>query len=263
MHNHVHAPAERSKAALIVGIIGLIFSGVGWLTAVPSLSLVEYGLGIAITCGGLILFVVAWALLVASLARKTSTYPALTISGVVFNVLAFVGNAWTLTYPAIVAAYTCNPPTWDDVNWSYYDTQCGGSIAATAGAAVLLFGQVFMIASISLEHKRALRTLYFLPTINYPGQYNTTMYPPVYTATSESAPLMGAAPRNATVASWNVQQVAEWIRTLRISRDYSAVILQNQITGEVLSIMTDERWRRLGVVQGDVFLIEDALTRLH
>eukprot|EP01119_Soliformovum_irregulare_P004603 TRINITY_DN15674_c0_g1_i1.p1 TRINITY_DN15674_c0_g1~~TRINITY_DN15674_c0_g1_i1.p1 ORF type:complete len:134 (-),score=4.54 TRINITY_DN15674_c0_g1_i1:14-388(-) len=91
-------------------------------------------------------------MLVASLAYKSSTYMALTSSGIVFNVLAIAGNGWTLTYPILSGSRWCSPtPDLFNSDWSVWDLECSLAIAAASGVGVLIIGQVFMIIAISLD----------------------------------------------------------------------------------------------------------------
>eukprot|EP01119_Soliformovum_irregulare_P013027 TRINITY_DN3433_c0_g1_i1.p1 TRINITY_DN3433_c0_g1~~TRINITY_DN3433_c0_g1_i1.p1 ORF type:complete len:192 (+),score=48.27 TRINITY_DN3433_c0_g1_i1:226-801(+) len=190
----------------------------------------------------------------------------------VFNVLSFFGNLWTLIWTSIsimVECYAISSPN-----------GCLLSSLGTAGTSVLIVGQIFMFAAMVQENKR-IRRRWNQPTTNV----NTVIYRPVSLQTSpppypivinESTRLIAPSPPKITPPSyssdlpsapphfdgWSPILVAEWMRSIKTSTDYSDVVMHNQITGRVLGIMTADRWQRLGFANGDIFLIEDALRRL-
>lgn len=54
-----------------------------------------------------------------------------------------------------------------------------------------------------------------------------------------------------------VEEVCEWMKTLRLSKDYSDLIRNNAIDGDVLKYMTDKQsWKDLGITTfGDLVKI--------
>lgn len=55
------------------------------------------------------------------------------------------------------------------------------------------------------------------------------------------------------ISSWSVDQVVNWMKSLNLGEDYSGIIKQNHIDGDVLSVMKMEDFRELGIKAfGDV-----------
>jgi capsular polysaccharide biosynthesis protein len=55
------------------------------------------------------------------------------------------------------------------------------------------------------------------------------------------------------VSTWKVEDVAEWLRSLQLSNDYSKIIKEHAITGKVLLGMKKEEFNEIGIkVFGDV-----------
>eukprot|EP00026_Physarum_polycephalum_P000707 Phypoly_transcript_00708.p1 GENE.Phypoly_transcript_00708~~Phypoly_transcript_00708.p1 ORF type:complete len:1240 (+),score=205.52 Phypoly_transcript_00708:184-3903(+) len=71
-----------------------------------------------------------------------------------------------------------------------------------------------------------------------------------------NAPLHSLIPKGSLASKWNVEEVANWVSSLSLSKDYKSVISDNFISGKVLLEMTKEDWREVGVTPfGDLKLL--------
>jgi len=63
---------------------------------------------------------------------------------------------------------------------------------------------------------------------------------------------------------WEPHVIAEWTNTLRLSEDYSTVIIAKKIDGEALTIIhKKDYWEKFGFcVPSDILKIEDAISKL-
>eukprot|EP01113_Clastostelium_recurvatum_P033953 TRINITY_DN4551_c0_g1_i4.p1 TRINITY_DN4551_c0_g1~~TRINITY_DN4551_c0_g1_i4.p1 ORF type:complete len:897 (-),score=226.11 TRINITY_DN4551_c0_g1_i4:233-2662(-) len=74
---------------------------------------------------------------------------------------------------------------------------------------------------------------------------------------SAAAATVPAVPAGPPERSWDVYKVAEWIRTLDLSQDYSALVKSKHINGRVLFNMAkEEQWEKIGIdTFGDVMIL--------
>lgn len=69
----------------------------------------------------------------------------------------------------------------------------------------------------------------------------------------ESRQKSDSKPKEKSVKSWSTEQVIEWMNSLNLTKDYSAIITSNGVDGDVLKDMTKEDWNEMGIVAlGDV-----------
>jgi hypothetical protein len=77
-------------------------------------------------------------------------------------------------------------------------------------------------------------------------------------------PVVFAAPTIAKipVENWSVEQVADWLKGLKLSQSFESQIQSNHITGAVLKDMTRADWKEIGITAlGDLKIIETELKK--
>lgn len=63
--------------------------------------------------------------------------------------------------------------------------------------------------------------------------------------------------------TWTTDDVVMFLKTLKLSKDYSEIIKQNNVNGEVLETMTRSDWQEVGItVFGDLRILTTAVRKL-
>ncbi len=72
------------------------------------------------------------------------------------------------------------------------------------------------------------------------------------------------AVKYSTLSSWSVSDVMNWMKSLVLTTDYATLVKSNGIDGDVLSMMSADDFKDIGVTAlGDLKKIKRALSTLH